>query len=188
MPVNGGYEMLEEGDDTLNILINEVQRSVVRRSNTRQDQLTFASAKNYISTHHPRVLFLGLGETDEYAHKGEYDQYLRKAHQADEMLADLWYLIQTDPFYRNNTTLIVTTDHGRGARPSTWNKHGFWVKGSGETWMAMMGAGVKGEGELKSKQQTYLKQIAATVSDLLGEIGRAVQQECRDRSRMPSSA
>eukprot|EP00456_Euglypha_rotunda_P043283 TRINITY_DN3387_c0_g2_i3.p2 TRINITY_DN3387_c0_g2~~TRINITY_DN3387_c0_g2_i3.p2 ORF type:complete len:132 (-),score=19.42 TRINITY_DN3387_c0_g2_i3:11-406(-) len=27
-----------------------------------------------------------------------------------------------------------------------------------------------------------------TVADLLAEIGRAVQQECRDRSRMPSSA
>lgn len=169
VPVNSGYEMLEEGGDTLNVMINEVQKNIVRKSNTRHDQLTFTSAKNYIEQHHPRVLFLGFGETDEFAHKGAYDRYLQKAHQADEMIAELWYLVQTDPFYKDNTTLIITTDHGRGQKTSSWNKHGFWVKGSGQTWMAMIGAGIKPVGELRYKDQTYQKQIAATVSGLLGE-------------------
>ena len=29
----------------------------------------------------PRVLFLGYGETDEWAHSGRYDMYLRGARQ-----------------------------------------------------------------------------------------------------------
>lgn len=168
LPVNSGYEPIG-GDDTLNVLIDAVQRNVAHRSSTRQDQLTFASARNFIIKEHPRVLYLGLGETDEFAHKGEYDRYLQKAHQADEMIAELWYMIQTDPFYKDSTTLIIATDHGRGRRDDTWNKHGFWIGGSGETWMAAIGAGIYGSGERKDKQQRYLKQIAATVSGLLGE-------------------
>ncbi|MES2003480.1 MAG: alkaline phosphatase family protein [Bacteroidota bacterium] len=169
IPVNSGYEMLEEDPDSVNTLINQVQKNVVHKTNTRHDMLTYASAKTYIEQKHPRVLFLGLGETDEYAHKGEYDHYLQKAHQVDEMIAELWYYVQTDPFYKNNTTFIITTDHGRGRRPGNWNTHGFWISGSGETWMALLGPGIVPEGEIKGKQQLYQSQIAATVSKLLGE-------------------
>lgn len=169
LPVNSGYEMLEEGDDTLNILINEVQKNVAHKGNTRQDLLTYASAKNYIEQQHPKVVFLGLGETDEYAHKGHYDQYLQKAHQVDRMLAELWYYVQTDPFYKDNTVFLITTDHGRGSKRNKWSQHGFWVKGSGEAWMAMIGAGIASEGEIKTEERLYQKQIASTVSLLLNE-------------------
>eukprot|EP00456_Euglypha_rotunda_P037604 TRINITY_DN28880_c0_g1_i1.p1 TRINITY_DN28880_c0_g1~~TRINITY_DN28880_c0_g1_i1.p1 ORF type:complete len:107 (+),score=23.60 TRINITY_DN28880_c0_g1_i1:30-350(+) len=37
-------------------------------------------------------------------------------------------------------------------------------------------------------QADYLLAALIEDSDILDEIGRAVQQECRDRSRMPSSA
>jgi hypothetical protein len=167
-PVNSGYEMLDETTDTLHILINQVQRNIAGQSNTRHDMLTYESAKSYIEEKHPRVLFLGFGETDEFAHKGQYDTYLQKAHQVDMLIADLWYYVQTDPFYRNNTTFIITTDHGRG-RGASWKGHGFWVKGSGETWIAMLGAGIAPLGEMKEKQQHHQKQVAATVSHLLGE-------------------
>ena len=63
MPVNSGYEYLEETDDEENILINQVQKNIVHKTNTRHDLLTYASAKTYIEQKHPRVLFLGLGET-----------------------------------------------------------------------------------------------------------------------------
>lgn len=174
LPVNSGYEMLEEGDDTLNILINEVQKNITHKGSTRQDLLTYASALNYIEQQHPKVVFLGLGETDEFAHLGRYDQYLQKAHQVDRMLAELWYYVQTDPFYKDNTAFIITTDHGRGSKRNKWSQHGFWVKGSGEAWMAMIGAGIAADGEKKTKERLYQKQIASTVSALLNEQFRAV--------------
>lgn len=173
LPVNSGYEMLEEGDDTLNILINQVQKNVEHKGSTRQDLLTYASALNYIEQQHPKVVFLGLGETDEYAHQGRYDQYLQKAHQVDRMLAELWYYVQTDPFYKDNTAFIITTDHGRGSKRNKWSQHGFWVRGSGEAWMAMIGAGIAADGEKKIKERLYQKQIASTVSVLLNEKFRA---------------
>jgi hypothetical protein len=166
-PVNAGYEMMGE-DDSSNILINKVQQSVFNKNNTRHDLLTYECAKNYMKQHHPKVMYLGLGETDEFAHKGAYDTYLQKMNQADAMIAELWYYIQTSPFYKNNTSIIITTDHGRGRRSGNWNSHGFWVGGSGETWMALLGNGISPAGELKGKEQVYQKQVAATVASLLG--------------------
>jgi len=115
------------------------------------------------------VVFIGLGETDEFAHQGRYDQYLQKAHQVDQIIAELWYYVQTDPFYKDNTSFIITTDHGRGSKTSKWDKHGFWIKGSGEVWTAMLGPGILPEGEMKGKETVYQKQIASTISLLLGE-------------------
>jgi hypothetical protein len=169
LPVNSGYEMLEDSEDSVNAIINLAQSNVENKTHCRFDMLTYGAAKRYIEEKHPKVLFLGLGETDEFAHKGEYDHYLQKAHQFDEMVAELWYYVQTDPFYKNNTTFIITTDHGRGKKSSTWNGHGFWVGGSGQTWLATIGAGVAPMGEIKEKSKTYTSQIAATISGLLGE-------------------
>ncbi len=166
--VNSGYEMLDETIDTNNVIINTVQQSIFKKTNTRYDLLTYISAKEYIEHNHPRVTFIGFGETDKYAHEGQYDQYLQKANQVDKFIADLWYYVQTDPFYKGNTTLIITTDHGRGKKASTWHTHGLFTKGSGETWLALLGPGIINIGEMKSEQQIYPKQIAQTVAAILG--------------------
>ncbi|HQS55785.1 MAG TPA: alkaline phosphatase family protein [Sediminibacterium sp.] len=183
--VNGGYESLDESD-SLNNIINQLQNGISEKKHTRQDLLTFASAKNYIESKHPKMLFLGLGETDEFAHLGRYDQYLQKAHQFDQMIAELWYYVQTDPFYKDNTVFVITTDHGRGSKTLNWAKHGFWVKGSGEAWMAMIGPGILAEGEIKYKEVIYQKQIAASVSQLLGEKFQALDHSVAEAFNLPS--
>jgi len=166
--VNSGYEMLDEINDSSNVIINRVQESVIKQTNTRYDLLTYVSAKEYIEHNHPKVAFISFGETDEYAHKDQYDTYLQKANQVDRFIAELWYYIQTDPFYKGNTTLIITTDHGRGKKATTWHKHGFFTKGSGETWMALLGNDIEPLGEMKLNQQVFPIQIAQTVASILG--------------------
>lgn len=166
-PINAGYEMAAENVPA-DSLFNNVQESVTVKNHTRHDLLTFECAKNYIEQQHPKVMYLGLGETDEFAHHGNYDTYLQKLHQADAFIAELWYYVQTDPFYKNNTNFIITTDHGRGRKAQNWNTHGFWISGSGETWLAMLGNGIAPAGELDEKQQVYQKQLAATIASLLG--------------------
>ena len=164
--MNSGYEMLD-GDDETAKMIDTVQKNA-REGKTRNDQLTYLSARHFIERNHPKVFFLGLGESDEYGHQGEYDMYLQKAMEVDRIIADLWYYIQTDPFYRNNTSLLITTDHGRG-KGGKWVTHGFWTKGSGETWLALMGPDISPEGEIKENGQIWEKQIAATIAALIGE-------------------
>ena len=164
--VNSGYELLS-GHDELSGLIDTLQNTIPKNK-TRNDQLTYLSAKNYVEQNHPKVMFLGLGETDEFAHEGRYDMYLQKAAAVDKMIADLWYFIQTDPFYKDNTTLVITTDHGRGNSYKTWRTHGFWAKGSGDVWLALIGPDIAPEGEMDNKQQIWQKQIASTVAFLVG--------------------
>lgn len=165
-PVNSGYET---ATDTSAIMVQQVQDSVQNKSKCRYDLLTFFMAKEHIQKNHPKVVVLGLGETDEFAHSGRYDMYLQRANDVDRMIAELWYMIQTDPFYKDNTTFIITTDHGRGKKDTAWPTHHLFVKGSGEIWLAMLGRGIAGVGEVKSQQQLYQNQIAQTIAQLLGK-------------------
>jgi hypothetical protein len=167
LPINSGYEKLNETGDMEANIIDSVQ-SIIPASNTRHDQLTYLSTREYIHQHHPSVVFMGLGQTDESAHQGRYDLYLQHIADADRMIAELWYSVQTDPYYKDSTTFIITTDHGRGYKPNKWTTHGFWAKGSGDIWIAMLGPDITPAGELKGRGQTYQKQLAATMAAVLG--------------------
>lgn len=164
---NSGYMALPDTLEGIR-LVNEVQEKIEQKYKTRYDALTFFTAKEYIRQHHPRVVFLSLGETDEFAHKGQYDLYLQQINAVDKMIAELWYLVQTDPFYRNRTTFLIATDHGRG-RHNKWVRHHTLVRGSGEVWLGLLGAGIAPLGEMQEVKTLYQNQVAATVANLLGE-------------------
>ena len=85
------------------------------------------------------------------------------------MIGDLWYEIQTDPYYRGKTTFMITTDHGRGNQAASWNHHSLFTAGSGETWVAMIGPGITPLGEIKTPGQICQKQMASTIAQLLGQ-------------------
>lgn len=134
-----------------------------------EDSLTYHFAKEYIVKNHPRFTFIGFDETDEMAHEGKYDSYLHSANQLDGYMQDLWNFIQSDPQYKDNTTLIITCDHGRGkAFTQMWRHHGKLVLPADKIWMAAIGAGIKNEGVLKTGK-FYQKQIAATIAKLFGK-------------------
>ena len=170
MLLNSGYEEIK--DDSLSKtqqIINKVQNeAIVDKDATRHDALTFETAKEYLRKNQPKILYLGLGEPDELAHHGRYDLYLQQANNFDKMLSELWYWVQTTPGYKDNTIFIITTDHGRG-RSAKWTKHGYFINGSSETWLAVMGPGIQPLGEMKEFQQIYQKQLAQTIALLLGE-------------------
>ncbi|MEP7375487.1 MAG: alkaline phosphatase family protein [Chitinophagaceae bacterium] len=171
MLINSGYENVEEDSASENqILLNKVQtEAVYNKGGTRHDQLTFLTAKEYIQQHQPKVMFLGLGETDEYAHGGRYDLYLEQANKVDRMLAELWHWVQTTPGYKDNTTLLITTDHGRGRLDKNWTSHSSFIRGSSQTWIALIGPTIQPLGEIKEDQQLYQRQISDLIAGLVGE-------------------
>ena len=63
------------------------------------------------------------GETDEFGHGGDYGNYLDAAHYDDAMFQDIWNTLQADPFYKDQTALLIMPDHGRGIGP-LWTSHG----------------------------------------------------------------
>ncbi|MGQ0647649.1 MAG: alkaline phosphatase family protein [Gemmatimonadaceae bacterium] len=154
--------------------INEFYRTSVRMwENNTFDAPMHAATKEYIRQRKPRVLFVGYGETDEWAHAGMYDLVLQSAHRVDGFIADLWNTMQAMPEYRGATTFIVTTDHGRGSGPDEWKNHGEKVAGAENIWIAVLGPDTPPLGEVSNVPRVTQSQLAATVAALLGEDYRA---------------
>lgn len=169
--MNCGYEQLESLTDNSGVaMINSVQeKGILNKTATRYDMLTYTTAKEYIKTNKPRIVVIGFGETDDFAHQKRYDLYLQQANQVDRMIGELWHMVQTTPEYKNNTNFLITTDHGRGKNLKHWSGHGFFIDGSSQTWLAMIGPNIYPLGESAKKQQAYNKQLAKTIANLVGE-------------------
>lgn len=162
VPAKG--ESLTEREKMLNELMPATPNML---SGVRLDAFTFYYGLEYMRKKKPRVLYFSFDETDDFAHGGEYAGYLNSAHKADQLLAVLWQYIQSDPIYRDKTTLIITTDHGRGPGPDDWKSHGEKINGADQIWIAILGPGVSPSGESTSGQR-YQNQVAATVSAAVG--------------------
>lgn len=152
-------------------LLNEMQQHAFRPfgDEVRLDMFTYYLAREYLRLKKPKVLYLAFDETDDHAHNGKYDYYLNAAHITDQWIKELWTLLQSMPEYKSKTTLIITTDHGRGDRiKKDWTSHGADILGADEIWIAVMGPGVVAKGEVKTDEQIHQAQLAQTISKLLG--------------------
>ena len=119
---------------------------------------------DYVKSGHPRVLFVGYGETDNWAHQGRYDLVLDSAHRTDYFIHQLWDTMQAMPQYRGTTTFIITTDHGRGSGLTEWKEHGVEEKGSENVWIAVIGPDTAPQGERANVAPVTQAQIAATAA------------------------
>lgn len=162
--VNAGNEPARGDISGRERSLNRIQAETQIRS----DSLTFQYAIEYLKRKRPRVIFIGFDETDQHAHAGRYDEYLKAAHRADQMIGQLWQWIQSQPDYRDQTTLLITTDHGRGNGKKNWRKHRLLAAGSRHIWFAVLGPDTPAFGEMKIKATTYQNQLAKTIAAFLG--------------------
>ena len=170
IPVNSGYNLAEGDLSAGEEYINKLQEQAPRLwGGVRPDMLTHNFLIESLRKDHPRVAFISYGETDDFAHDGSYNRYLDAAHATDAMWRDLWHFLQSDPQYAGKTTLIITTDHGRGDSPAEkWKGHGHDYPGSDAIWMAVIGPDTPAIGEMTATQQHYQDQLAATLAAFLG--------------------
>jgi hypothetical protein len=124
-------------------------------------------ALEYLKAKKPRVLYIMLGETDEWAHDQRYDLYLDAAWRADRFLQRLWETLQQMPEYEGRTALVISTDHGRGSTPADWGNHGREYPQAGRIWIAALGPGVPAAGERAGVTATQSRS-AATLARLVG--------------------
>ncbi len=166
--VNSGVDTLNFNMPEFNVL-NDLQFLAPEPLDVRLDVNTYLAGKAYLKTYKPKVLYIAFDETDDFAHEGMYDQYIKSAHAEDAMIADLWNTIQSMPEYKNKTTLIITCDHGRGdAIKEEWTTHGAKTAGSGQIWIAALGPDTKHIGEVINTDTLYQRQLATTFATLLG--------------------
>lgn len=185
IPVNAGFEKSKHDQlSPREVFLNELQDEIPSPwSTVRLDAFTHHYALEYAKKYHPRVLYIAYGETDDFAHDGEYDQYVKSAYQTDRWIQSLWEYVQRDPVYRGKTTFLITTDHGRGDKvKEEWTSHGVDIEGADAIWLAAIGPDTPALGEHLSKGQYYQNQVAKTLAAFLGleyenkkEVGKVIE-------------
>lgn len=166
--------------------LNKLQNEIPSPWETvRLDAFTYGFAEDYLTQVQPRVMMIAFGETDDFAHDGDYQHYLTSARRTDMFIERLWNKLQSMPKYKNNTNLLIVTDHGRGSTTKDWQHHaskssmtGYMKKlahfkdgiiGSNHIWMAGIGPDIKSLGIHKTNVELLQTQIAATALSLLNE-------------------
>jgi hypothetical protein len=165
--VNAGYEAME-GPAPVPQLSAAQFETLSPWDSVRHDMYTFRLAMAHLATERPRVLYLALGETDDWAHNRRYDRTLQSLALTDGYLRELWSWLQADPGYRDNTAILITVDHGRGRTPADWHSHGRDVDGAEVTWLAAIGPDWPRRGEWHGGPDAFASQVAATLARAAG--------------------
>jgi hypothetical protein len=130
----------------------------------RPDRFTGALAVRYLEAKRPTLMFVGLGEPDEYCHRGDYAGYLASLHASDAIVGDLVDALGRMGARGRRTTVLVTADHGRGR---DYRFHGREFPESGRVWLVALGGAVEARGFARSLRPHRLADVAPTVRALL---------------------
>lgn len=131
------------------------------------DNNVYDSLVLIMDSYHPRLIMVNLPDTDLRGHEGNWEAYLNAITHADSIIYQLWQKIQADSFYQNNTTLIVTNDHGRhDDEHGGFKNHGDDCEGCEHIMLLAIGRNVpKG---LINDDLHFQIDVAKTVGNLLG--------------------
>jgi len=169
--VNAGFEAAEAEElSNREEFLNQLQSQIPSPwATVRLDAFTHHYALEFMKRSHPNLIYIAYGETDDFAHDGNYEAYLKAARNTDNFIKELWNFTRQDEYYKDNTLFIITTDHGRGTVPlETWQHHGDKVRDAGQVWLICFGKGVSPLGEVKNHEQLYSNQVAPTILKLFG--------------------
>jgi hypothetical protein len=175
LTVNAGFAPFASPDPIIQELGRLQQETITPWNSVRHDVYTFRFAMDHLHRARPRMVYLALGETDDWAHDGRYDRVLEAYERGDRYLRELWTWLQSDPGYRGQTHLLITTDHGRGHTPKDWRNHGATVEGAQKVWIALASPRVAKRGEWQQHPPLGTNQVAATLADWMGLDWRALR-------------
>jgi hypothetical protein len=168
--VNAGYERSDVPENSARVKeLNQMQFDArFVDDSSRHDAFTFGLAMEYLDKVKPEHLYISFDETDDWAHEHRYDRVLESLQLVDRSLHALWTYLQGSPKYRGTTTLVTTTDHGRGSTLQDFSDHGPKVPGDEQIWAAFIGPDTQHTGEAANVPTCYQRDIAPTILDLLG--------------------
>jgi hypothetical protein len=110
------------------------------------DELSVYFAKHVMRQFAPSLLFLTLHDID-IAHSGAFSLYLEGIQRTDRLCSEIWREIQSNPEYKDKTTLMILPDFGRdGDGEPGGNGFQHHRTGGAEartTWLMALGPGVR---------------------------------------------
>lgn len=168
--VSAGFSGLPDGYATPRLAeLAEIQHDLLTPwDSVRHDWVTAEMALEYLRAYEPRILYVALGETDDWAHERRYDRTLQAAVLFDDFLRDLFAFVDGNASYAGNTTVLVTSDHGRGPDGTNWTDHGARVPGAETDWIAIFGGRAALRGVVGGGEEVLVAQVAATLLAALG--------------------
>ena len=165
---NAGFEPYEHPDPAIAELSRFQSQTPPSWDEARFDAYTFRFALAHLERYKPRLLFISFDDTDDWAHRKQYDRTLDALHRSDAYIRTLWEALERIEEYRGRTTLILTADHGRGNTPKDWCDHGEKTEGAQYVWLAVASPDVALRGEWRDSGTQHLDQVAATICRFLG--------------------
>jgi hypothetical protein len=132
------------------------------------DTETFHSLATVLSQDYPSLVMVNFRDVDEVGHTGDWDLYTNAIRTADTLVYRIWTeLIQGDPLYKDRTTLIVTSDHGRHSPGfGGFQHHGGVCQGDRHVIFLALGPDTPA-GRVVTERR-YQIDLAPTVGELLG--------------------
>ena len=105
------------------------------------DERTWNVVLNKLEVDKPSLMLINLLEVDTRGHSNDWPNYLEAIKRTDEYAFRLWEYIQTNDYYKDNTTLIITNDHGRhpDGHKDGFKEHGDRCDGCRQMYMLALG-------------------------------------------------
>ncbi len=151
MPFYQSAEAAHDGELHLDMLETTLRLSVAdflahARASDSADELSVFIARQLMREQSPSLMLLTLHDMD-IAHSGAYSLYIDAIQRADRLCAQLWQIIQSDPEYKDRTTLYIMPDFGRDADGDP-NGNGFQHHRTGgalarTTWLLALGPHIR---------------------------------------------
>lgn len=82
-------------------------------SGYREDSITTYNTINILTNEHPSLVLINLKDPDTWGHANNWEKYIESIKKSDEYINEIVSLIDTNPYYKDKTTLFITNDHGR---------------------------------------------------------------------------
>lgn len=128
-------------------------------NNQDHEMLIYLLSKKLLEKVKPRAMYIQFVLTDHFAHKGDWDGYIKSAKNVGIYIQDLIDFVNANETYKNNTAILITTDHGRSeANFRNHSADSFFILITPET----------GKGIIQSDNQYFNEQLAQTIAHLLG--------------------
>lgn len=110
------------------------------------DELSVFITRQLMREVAPSLLWLTLHDID-VAHSGAFSLYLDGIQRSDRLCAEIWRTIQSEPEYKDRTTMYILPDFGRDSDEDAGG-NGFQHHRTGDalsrtTWMIVLGPGIR---------------------------------------------
>ena len=155
-------------------LLRRIARAGKRRRppwrRARWDKFTFEYGKRFLKRYRPRLLMMSFLDSDKWAHRRDGRRHKKTLRRYDRWLRELFALLKKLGRYGEETTVVLTTDHGRGGGRH-WPRHGLRFPNSRFVWLYGRGPCTEAGTRLLSDQHSHID-IRPTIERLLGLVPR----------------